>query len=112
MRLRAIACGTGPTPHLAAVYPPRGGLRPRGQGATTSGHVCNALQQRIDAADESRYDAIVLGYALCSNSTAGLAARGGLVRPRPRLHHLYLGSRAAYAASLTTTPAPTTTADY
>jgi hypothetical protein len=48
---------------------------------------------------EERYDAVVLGYALCSNSTAGLVARG-LPLVLPRAHDcitLYLGSRRAYA---------------
>jgi len=65
-----------------------------------------ALQERIDAVDEKRYDAIVLGYALCSNSSAGLVARG-LPLVLPRAHDcitLYLGSRAAYAEEFTGHP--------
>jgi len=56
--------------------------------------------------DEKRYDAIVLGYALCSNSSAGLVARG-LPLVLPRAHDcitLYLGSRAAYAEEFTGHP--------
>lgn len=33
------------------------------------------LQERIDAADENGYDAILLGYALCGRGTEGLRAR-------------------------------------
>jgi hypothetical protein len=41
------------------------------------------LQERIDAADPSGYDAIVLGYALCGRGTDGLrAGRTPLVLPR------------------------------
>jgi hypothetical protein len=41
------------------------------------------LQERIDAADTSGYDAIVLGYALCGRGTDGLrAGRTPLVLPR------------------------------
>jgi hypothetical protein len=58
-----------------------------------------ALQEKIDRVREERYDALVLGYALCSNSTAGLVARG-LPLVLPRAHDcitLFLGSRRAYA---------------
>ena len=54
------------------------------------------IQGLIDKADSAGiYDAILLGYGLCGNSTAGLAARG---RPLviPRAHDcctLFLGSR-------------------
>jgi hypothetical protein len=55
------------------------------------------LQVLIDGADGS-YDALLLGYGLCSNSTAGLMARG-VPLVLPRAHDcitLYLGSRARY----------------
>ncbi len=102
MRLRAIACEVLARPlYLAAVHSPHvvdfdlvdKGLHNEPDGLRT------ALQARIDAVDESRYDAILLGYALCSNSTAGLVARG-LTLVLPRAHDcitLYLGSRRAYA---------------
>lgn len=103
MRLRIIACEVLARPlYLAAAYSPHvvdfdlvdKGLHNEPDTLRT------ALQQRIDAVDESRYDAIALGYALCSNSTAGLMARR-LPLVLPRAHDcitLYLGSRAAYAA--------------
>jgi Protein of unknown function (DUF1638). len=41
------------------------------------------LQERIDAADEAGYDAILLGYALCGRGTEGLqAGKTPLVLPR------------------------------
>jgi len=41
------------------------------------------LQERIDAVDESGYDAILLGYALCGRGTEGLqAGKTPLVLPR------------------------------
>jgi hypothetical protein len=41
------------------------------------------LQESIDRTDPDQYDAILLGYALCGNGTAGLAARTlPLVIPR------------------------------
>jgi hypothetical protein len=59
------------------------------------------LQATIDAASTSAaegstsYDAVLLGYGLCSNSTVGLMARGvPLVLPRAHdCMTLYLGSR-------------------
>ncbi len=103
MRLRAIACEVLARPlYLAAVHSPHVvdfDLVDRGLHNEPDG-LRRALQERIDAVDEGRYDAIVLGYALCSNSTAGLIARG-IPMVVPRAHDcitLYLGSRAAYAA--------------
>lgn len=56
------------------------------------------LQGRIDAVPAGQYDAIVLGYGLCSNSTAGLTART-IPLIMPRAHDcitLYLGSKERY----------------
>ncbi len=36
--------------------------------------MCTRLQSAVDAVDTSRYDAILLGYALCNNGIAGLRA--------------------------------------
>jgi hypothetical protein len=36
--------------------------------------MCARLQTAVDAVDTSRYDAILLGYALCNNGIAGLRA--------------------------------------
>ena len=57
------------------------------------------LQQEIDAADCSCYDAIVLGYALCGMGTAGLKAPA-IPLVLPRAHDcitLLMGSREKYA---------------
>ncbi len=58
------------------------------------------LQERVDAAEPGRYDAILLGYGLCGNALLGLTARDVPVVV-PRAHDcitLYLGSRATYNA--------------
>jgi len=56
------------------------------------------LQERIDAVDESMYDAVLLGFGLCNNGVAGLVARGlSLVIPRGHdCITLFLGSRDRY----------------
>ena len=56
------------------------------------------LQARIDALTGSQYDAIVMGYGLCGQATAGLIARD-LPLVIPRAHDcitLFLGSREQY----------------
>jgi hypothetical protein len=58
------------------------------------------LQERIDAADEAGYDAILLGYALCGRGTEGLRA-GKTQIVLPRAHDcisLLMGSRHLYQA--------------
>jgi hypothetical protein len=57
------------------------------------------LQSQIDAAAEDGYDAIVMAYGLCGQSTAGLVA-AGVPLVIPRAHDcitLFLGSRARYS---------------
>lgn len=57
------------------------------------------LQEEIDATSPSRYDAIALAYALCSNGVEGLRA-GPIPIAIPRAHDcitLLLGSRRRYA---------------
>lgn len=56
------------------------------------------LQQRIDAADDGGYDAILLGYALCGRGTEGLRARNTPL-VLPRMHDcigLLMGGRSRY----------------
>lgn len=56
------------------------------------------LQAAVDAVDASRYDALILGYGLCNNGIAGLAARS-LPLIVPRAHDcmtLFFGSRERY----------------
>jgi hypothetical protein len=58
------------------------------------------LQERIDAADASGYDAIVLGYALCGRGTEGLCA-GKTPVVLPRAHDcigVLMGSRQKHQA--------------
>jgi hypothetical protein len=65
-------------------------------GVEMRGH----LQERIDAADASGYDAILLGYALCGRGTEGLRA-GKTQLVLPRAHGcigVLMGSRGAYQA--------------
>ena len=56
------------------------------------------LQERIDKAQDKRYDAILLGYGLCGNSLLNLTARETRL-VMPRAHDcitLYLGARTVY----------------
>lgn len=58
------------------------------------------LQERIDAADDAGYDAILLGYALCGRGTDGLRA-GKTQLVLPRAHDcigLLMGSHGRYQA--------------
>lgn len=57
------------------------------------------LQETIAAVDAERYDAVVLGYALCNNGIVGLRA-GAIPLVAPRAHDcitLFLGSKERYA---------------
>jgi len=56
------------------------------------------LQARIDALADAKYDAIIMGYGLCGQATAGLIARA-IPLVIPRAHDcitLFLGSRERY----------------
>jgi len=56
------------------------------------------LAERIDTVDESQYDAILLGYALCSGGIVGLSART-IPLVVPRAHDcitLFLGDKKRY----------------
>ncbi len=61
--------------------------------------MCRRLQGRVDAADAKGYDAILLGFALCSNGILGLkAGRTPIVIPRAHdCITLLLGSKERYA---------------
>lgn len=58
------------------------------------------IQERIDAVPEGRFEAILLGYALCGHLVAGLVARHTpLVIPRAHdCITFFLGSKERYAA--------------
>ncbi len=52
------------------------------------------VQRKIDETDESEYEGILLGYALCSNGVMGVQARG-IPLVIPKAHDcvtLFLGS--------------------
>lgn len=56
------------------------------------------IQERIDAQEEGRYDAVLIGYGLCNNMLAGLQARDApLVLPRAHdCITFFLGSKERY----------------
>lgn len=64
------------------------------------------IQQRIDAVPAGKYDAIVLGYALCSSILAGLkTTHTPLVIPRAHdCITLFLGSKARYQQQFSQRP--------
>jgi len=56
------------------------------------------LHEVLDGVDESKYEAVLMGYALCSNGLVGLAA-GSIPLVIPRAHDcitLFLGSKERY----------------
>jgi hypothetical protein len=70
------------------------------QGLHANSDLCRGrLQEKIDAAGPDRYDAIILGYGLCNNSTVGVrAARIPMIIPRAHdCITLLLGSKERYA---------------
>lgn len=101
MRLKCLACEVLARPlYLCAAYSPhivdlellRRGLHNHPAGLRAE------LQERIDACSGQGYDAVVLGYGLCGQATAGLVARS-IPLVIPRAHDcitLFLGSRQCY----------------
>ena len=103
MRLKLIACEILYREFCAAVarsvnrvdveFLPKG-LHDMGQEGMSA-----KLKETLAAVDESAYDAVALGYALCSNGVAGLGARS-IPLVVPRAHDcitLFLGSKERYA---------------
>jgi hypothetical protein len=83
------------SPHLVDMELLPAGLHNRGAKIMRA-----TIQQAIDAADAGRYEAVVLGYALCGNGLAGIVARGARL-VLPRAHDcitLLLGARDRYNA--------------
>lgn len=79
---------------------------PKGLHDIGAAGMVERLQAAIDAADEPGYDALLLGYALCNNGIAGLAARS-LPVVIPRGHDcmtLFFGSRGRYISYFTDNP--------
>lgn len=65
-----------------------------------------AIQQEIDSTEVSDYDAIILGYGLCSRGTADIRARSTPIIV-PRMHDcitMFLGSRARYSREFSACP--------
>jgi hypothetical protein len=102
MYLRVIACevlarevylAAATSPHMVDVELVAKGLH------DTPEFLRAELQRRIDAQEGQKYDAVVLVYGLCGNSTLGLTARAKpvvLVRAHDCIT-LYLGSRERYS---------------
>jgi hypothetical protein len=64
------------------------------------------LQERLNALEEGKYEALLLGYGLCSNSIAGLVCRN-VPTVVPRAHDcitLYLGSGQRYSQEFRANP--------
>lgn len=101
MRLRCVGCdalarpiylSAAQSPHVVDVVLLQLGLH------VDSADLRARLQAQIDAATGQGYDAIVIGYGLCGQATAGLRARDVPV-VIPRAHDcitLFLGSRQRY----------------
>jgi len=73
---------------------------PKGLHDIGSDPMRERLQAAVDNVDESQYEAILLGYALCNNGLVGLSARSIPV-VLPRAHDcitLFLGSKERYLA--------------
>ena len=103
MRLKAIACQvfTREFEHILACSPHTIDLEIIPMGLHSLGvEMRPHLQQRIDAADTSGYEAILLGYALCGRGTEGLRARRTQL-VLPRAHDcigVLMGDRHRYAS--------------
>jgi hypothetical protein len=101
MRLRCIACDAlaRPVYWSAALSPNIVDIELVERGLHNTPKILqDHLQQRIDSADKSQYDAVALVYGLCGQATAGLRA-GKIPLIVPRAHDcitLFLGSRVAY----------------
>ena len=102
MRLKAISCEILYREMCAAAarspHPVDLEFLPKGLHDLGSKGMLRRLQAALDAVDESRYEAIALGYALCGNGVAGLQARDRPVA-LPRAHDcitLFLGAKERY----------------
>ncbi len=71
---------------------------PKGLHDIGSQKMSQRLQEALDRVDESRYDAILFGYALCNNGIVGLQSRT-IPLIVPRAHDcisLFMGSKERY----------------
>jgi len=109
MRLRCIGCevlarplylAAATSPHIVDVELLRRGLH------DVPVDLRARLQEMVDESDPRTYDAVVLGYALCGQATAGLRA-GSIPLVVPRAHDcitLFLGDRERYRSEFTEHP--------
>lgn len=109
MRLQVIACEVlarqlyyvaAFTPHVVDIHLVAKGLHSEPERLRAE------IQRLLDAVPAGRYDAVLLGYGLCSNSIAGVTCS---VAPLvvPRAHDcitLYLGSAERYATEFRANP--------
>lgn len=96
--LRELADAVARSPHIVDVE-----FLPKGLHDTGCQRMLATLQAAVDRADPDRYDAVLLGYALCGNGIHGLEARRTRV-VAPRAHDciaLLMGSRQRYAEYFT-----------
>ena len=102
MRLRLISCeilyrevcaAVSHSPNIVDIE-----FLPKGLHDIGSERMRERLQSAIDKVDGQQYDAVLLGYGLCNNGTAGLAARSApLVLPRAHdCITLFFGSKERY----------------
>jgi hypothetical protein len=110
MRLRVIACEVIARElyHVAAAAPGVVDIHFLTQGLHDIGPepMKARLQEEVDRTDAKLYDAVALGYALCSNGTDGICARDIPV-VLPRAHDcitLLLGSRQRYKQEFEAVP--------
>jgi len=97
---RELALATATSPHLYDLKFVSFGLH------DTPPQLREALQDEIDATEGQGYDALVLGYGLCSRGTAGLVARS-IPIIMPRMHDCItalLGSRELYSREFRSNP--------
>jgi len=102
MRIKIIACevlyrelclSAAESPHIVDLEFLSQGLHDLGAEKMSA-----RIQERINEVNEERYDAVVLGFALCNNGVIGLTA-GKLPLVIPRAHDcvtLFLGSKERY----------------
>jgi len=109
MRLLCLSCEAFARPvyHFAAESPHMVDIKLLRIGLhNTPAVLRTSLQNEIDAADSSCYDAVIMIYGLCGRSLDGLLARDIPVIV-PRAHDcitLFLGSRARYQQEQETCP--------
>ncbi len=97
---RPLYFAAATSPHVVDVELLRRGLH------DVPANLRTILQEAVDAADPSRYDAVVLGYALCGQATAGIRA-GRIPLVVPRAHDcitIFLGDRERYRREFTEDP--------